>query len=209
MRSLTVEEFIKEVEGKGFDVDKAYGIQCVDGIKKFVDMIYGESNFNCGSCGYAYGLYTNYGTNGVEKYFDKLDFSEAKLGDWIIWDKGSKEAPYSHVAMYIDKARTRVKAFGQNQNGKKYFNYCNISMDGILGVLRPKVYITIEVKKENKEDKKIDEELLNLVRRTIRGDFGNGENRKRILGDRYSEVQNQVNKNLNDNNTNWDNIRLY
>ena len=36
-----------------------------------------------------------------------------------------------------------------------------------------------------------------LVDRTIRGDFGNGEERKRRLGPLYGFVQNGVNRKLN------------
>lgn len=54
-----------------------------------------------------------------------------------------------------------------------------------------------------------DEELLDLVRKTIRGDFGNGEERKEALGDMYDKVQYNVERNLADGNTNWDDIRLY
>ena len=52
-------------------------------------------------------------------------------------------------------------------------------------------------------------DLLDLVRRTIRGDFGNGEERKRKLGNLYPKVQEQVNLNYKHGTTNWDNIRLY
>lgn len=51
--------------------------------------------------------------------------------------------------------------------------------------------------------------LLLLVKMTIRGDFGNGEERKQRLGGRYAEVQNQVNLNYLHGTTNWDNIRIY
>ena len=51
--------------------------------------------------------------------------------------------------------------------------------------------------------------LLLLVKMTIRGDFGNGEERKQRLGGRYDEVQRQVNLNYANGTTNWDNIRLY
>lgn len=51
--------------------------------------------------------------------------------------------------------------------------------------------------------------LLLLVKMTIRGDFGNGEERKQRLGGRYQEVQNQVNLNYQHGTTNWDNIRIY
>lgn len=76
--------------------------------------------------------------------------------------------------------------------------------------------ITPEKPKEEskKDDTPVNESLLLLVRRTIRGDFGNGNNRKTILVTRYGkdtakEVQRQVNLNVKDNNWNWDKIHLY
>lgn len=51
--------------------------------------------------------------------------------------------------------------------------------------------------------------LLTLVKQTIRGDYGNGEERKQRLGGRYLEVQRQVNENYKHGTTSWDNIRLY
>lgn len=51
--------------------------------------------------------------------------------------------------------------------------------------------------------------LLILVKQTIRGDYGNGEERKQKLGGRYQEVQRQVNENYAHGTTSWDNIRLY
>lgn len=73
----------------------------------------------------------------------------------------------------------------------------------------------VEVKNEKPEEAApIDENLLLLVRRTIRGDFGNGKNRRTILVTRYGEaiadeVQRQVNKNVKHDNWNWDKIKLY
>ena len=60
-----------------------------------------------------------------------------------------------------------------------------------------------------KNIEKINNELLNLVRKTIRGDYGNGRERKQKLGQYYDEVQHQVNLNLRDGRTRWDNIKLY
>lgn len=138
---ITPDEFINYTNGKAYDMDGSYGVQCVDGIKKFAYDVYGEYKFDCGSCGYAYGLWTNYGTNGVEKYFNKHPYSEARKGDWIIWNWGSKSCYYSHVAMFIEnKTNDVVNAYGQSQNGIKAFNFCPIYTDGILGVLRPKIY---------------------------------------------------------------------
>lgn len=65
-----------------------------------------------------------------------------------------------------------------------------------------------EPKKETSTSKKNDN-ILNLVKRTIRGDFGNGENRKRALGDKYTEVQRQVDLNYTHKTTTWDKVKLY
>lgn len=144
---ISPDEFINETNGKEYDIDHYAGVQCVDGIKKFNLDVYGTYDFNCGGCDYAYGLWKYYGTNGVEKYFNKHPFSEARKGDWIIWDWGSKSCAYSHVAMFIDKPSSNlVNAYGQSQNGKKAFNFCNIYTDGILGVLRPKIYENKDIK---------------------------------------------------------------
>lgn len=52
-------------------------------------------------------------------------------------------------------------------------------------------------------------DILDLVRKTIRGDFGNGEARRKALGSNYGEVQRQVNLNLKNGLTRWDNIKLF
>jgi len=52
-------------------------------------------------------------------------------------------------------------------------------------------------------------DILLMVKKAIRGDYGNGEIRKKALGNYYDEVQHQVNENYKHNTTNWDNIRLY
>lgn len=52
-------------------------------------------------------------------------------------------------------------------------------------------------------------DILTLVKKTIRGDFGNGDARKNALGSNYAEVQRQVNLNIQHGTTRWDNIKLY
>ena len=52
-------------------------------------------------------------------------------------------------------------------------------------------------------------DILTLVKKTIRGDFGNGQARRNALGSNYDEVQRQVNLNLKNGTTRWDNIKLY
>ena len=139
MKYISVDEFISITNGKAYDLD-GNGVWCVDAIKEFNVLVYGYADFTCGN-NWAYGLWTLYGSNGVEKYFDKYPYSEAKKGDWIIWNWGSQEAPKSHVACFMERVGNgKVKAYGQSQNGIKAFNFANISENGILGVLRPKIY---------------------------------------------------------------------
>ena len=52
-------------------------------------------------------------------------------------------------------------------------------------------------------------DILELVKKTIRGDFCNGEARRKALGSNYDEVQRQVNLNLKNGLTRWDNIKLF
>ena len=52
-------------------------------------------------------------------------------------------------------------------------------------------------------------DILTLVKKTIRGDFGNGQARRNALGSNYDEVQRQVNLNIKNGTTRWDNIKLY
>lgn len=168
VKFVNPDTFIKNTNGKAFDVDKVAGVQCVDALKKLTLDIYGKYDFNCGACGYAYGLWTNYGTNGVEKYFTQVPFKEAVKGDWIIWNKGSKDAPTSHVAMYVSGNSSKVKAYGQNQNGKKYFNTATLSTNGILGVLRCKEYLAHIMYKKNDTSKEVGK-INNLLAKKVKG----------------------------------------
>lgn len=171
---ITIDKFIEETKGKEYDYDKSYGVQCVDGIKVFVNkMLNTNPDFTCGN-GWAYGLWTCYGSNGVEKYFNKHSYNEARKGDWIIWNKGSKQAPNSHVGMFIERVgNEKVKSYGQNQNGIKAFNYADVSTDGILGVLRLKELESVEYHKgdSNEVIEKVDNYLSDKVKGNYFGDY--------------------------------------
>ena len=69
--------------------------------------------------------------------------------------------------------------------------------------------IFIEEKTEEYLSKVNKPNILLMVKKTIRGDYGNGQARKNKLGKYYDEVQHQVNLNLRDGRTRWDNIKLY
>lgn len=139
MNEIKPKEFILRTKGMSVDYDHAYGVQCVDAIKYFNSLIYGKADFNCGNVNFAFGLYTNYGSNGVEKYFQKKTYKEAVLGDWVVWNYGSKQCPSSHVAMLVEKiSKDKVKCWGEGSG--KGFSYQEIDTNGIIGVLRPNIY---------------------------------------------------------------------
>lgn len=83
------------------------------------------------------------------------------------------------------------------------FIYHPIDFDEVVPVECPTVEETAPTEKISND------ELLTLVKKTMRGDFGNGDKRVKALGDNYNEVQKQVNLNIKNKTTNWDNIKLY
>ena len=78
-----------------------------------------------------------------------------------------------------------------------------------LGDRYESVQKIVNLQAKQKQEKISNDELLNLVRKTIRGDFGNGQERKNKLGLKYDIVQKQVNLNIKNGNTSWNNIKLY
>lgn len=131
---MTAKAFYNQQVGKAVDIDYTAGVQCVDLFKIFTKVNYNVWQYNCGN-GYANGLWLNRKSKPYYKYFDEVSVNNLQDGDWCFWDKGSRDCPDSHVAMYY-----QGKFFGQNQAGVKAATLINIDKQGILGVLRPKMY---------------------------------------------------------------------
>lgn len=131
---MTAKEFYNKHNGRAVDVDGTAGVQCVDLFKAFTKENYGISNYNCTN-GYASGLWIYRKSKPYYSKFKEVSINSLQNGDWVFWAKGSRPCPKSHVAMYYNG-----KFFGQNQ-GKKTARLINISTSGVLGVLRPKMYV--------------------------------------------------------------------
>ena len=131
---MTAKEFYNKHNGRAVDIDGTAGVQCVDLFKAFTKENYGISNYNCTN-GYASGLWIYRKSKPYYSKFKEVSINSLQNGDWVFWAKGSKPCPKSHVAMYYNG-----KFFGQNQ-GQKAARLMNISTSGVLGVLRPKMYI--------------------------------------------------------------------
>ena len=132
---MTAKEFYERHVGKAIDTDGGYGVQCVDLFKAFTKENYGISNYTCGN-GWASGLWINRKSRPYYDKFIEVSLNDLQDGDWLFWNNGSKSCPNSHVAMYY-----QGKFFGQNQCGKSYATLMSYSTDGVLGVLRPKMYV--------------------------------------------------------------------
>lgn len=140
LKKLNPNEWIKQHEGKIYDIDGVYGIQCVDLFKILLkDIGYPNPAGPIGGDGYADNIWYE-----RSKYRDYFTFhqGEMKPGDIVIWAKGSPDCPSSHVAMYVkdDPANpARGIFFGSNQ---AYAHspgvYQSLSMAGSLGSLRYK-----------------------------------------------------------------------
>lgn len=139
---ISAKEFRNTYIGKSIDVDGAAGVQCVDLFKQCCYLA-GKKAFSLGGSGYADEIIHRFTALGLDDYFTKVSLSDAQYGDWCVWDKGSKEAPDSHVAMFEEwDGSSRAIFLGQNQGGVAKATEISISTSGIIGVLRLKAWKT-------------------------------------------------------------------
>lgn len=138
--AFTPHEFYTWYNGKSIDADGIYPGECVDLYKQFRHDI-GDPNYSrpIGGDGWAYQIWVRRNVSGDAAYFNFYPYtspSNLKDGDWVLWNYGSKDCPYSHVAMFRKDNGNGTGIFlGQNQAGK-YVNQQSISYSGILGALR-------------------------------------------------------------------------
>lgn len=139
---LSPHEFYLKYNGTSTDIDGAAGVQCVDLWKLFLKEL-GVPNPTkpLGGTGYAKEIWNRRVAQGYMNYFVEASVNDLRDGDWCVW--GNCDAcPSSHVAMFrLDNGNGTGIFLGQNQGSKKV-NQINLPYAGIIGVLRPKVYVT-------------------------------------------------------------------
>ena len=110
--------------------------------------------------------------------------------------------PSSSDYEYVVKSGDTLSSIARRYNTtyQELARYNNIANPNLI-------YVNQVIKIPNAEKPSVD--ILELVKKTIRGDFGNGDARKKALGNNYNEVQRQVNLNYQNGTTNWNNIKLY
>ena len=137
------------------------------------------------------------------------------LGGIMVWQKGatlSGDDGAGHVAIVekiIDDNTIYTSESGYGSSA--FWNSTRSNLSGRWGIGSGYKFrgciINPSIKDNIPSEAKPD--ILLMVKKTIRGDYGNGNKRKKKLGKYYNEVQHQVNLNLRDGRTRWDNIKLY
>lgn len=136
----TPHEFYMSQIGKAVDVDGYYGPQCWD-LFAFFCKVAGYPVFNCTTSGFVKDIWYNRKTSGILNFFDEAPVNKMQDGDWVIWGN-CKSCPDSHIAMFRKYEGSNAAIFlGQNQAGQCAANQVCITLNGILGALRPKCYL--------------------------------------------------------------------
>ena len=124
----------------------------------------------------------------------------------IINPSVKEEKPQEDLSKYSDEELAKMVWQGKFGNGEERKQRLGARYSAVQSLVNQGVgknNTQPSTPQENKPD------ILEMVKKTIRGDYGNGQARKNALGKYYDEVQHQVNLNLRDGRTRWDNIKLY
>lgn len=129
----------KKIDYDGFPPSQPY--QCVDLANAEVYYAGSPKRIVCGASGYAKDFATQKNTNGLLDYYDDIGlYTDMQPGDLCVWTN-CPQCPYSHVAVYDhDNGQNEVYFLGQNQP-YPYVNIARISVRGIIGVFRPKIFV--------------------------------------------------------------------
>ena len=146
---MNYDEFVKAYNGKATDYDGAYGAQCVDLIKLYLDKVFG---IKPGSWGNAKYYWINFSKHSeLTKNFTKIENTPSfvpKRGDIMVWN-GNKGNGAGHVAICTGEGNTSgFYSYDQNWNGKEMHRVKHY-YDDVYGVLRPKNQAKV-VKQEQK-----------------------------------------------------------
>lgn len=133
---MTLDEFIKNYEGKQIDYDGAYGSQCVDVFRQYGKEVLGIKE-HTGAVDGAKDLFLKFSSMPLmQKYYKKV-YTPQK-GDIVIFGE-NKTNKYGHVAIVIYATNKSIIVFEQdgfNQNKGAYISIWDY--ERVLGFLRRK-----------------------------------------------------------------------
>ena len=173
MAKKSLEKFIEETKGKR--VATPWGTQegqCVSLVQCYISECLEQPAKARGNAKDWVQTYVNEGLGHT--------VADQKTGDLIVFP--NEADGYGHIAIYVDG-----KLY--DQNNARHDNGCAgigevFSWDFVT--LRPNTEVIVN---EPRQEKSVDE----LAQEVIAGKYGNGQERKDALGNRYEEVQARVN----------------
>lgn len=128
---MTLQDFVQKYQGKGIDVDGAYGNQCVDLIKAYYKEVVGIP----AQTGNAVDYWKKFPAASFEQIANSPE-GVPQAGDIVVW--GTKVGPYGHIAIALDGSTTRkLVTFDQNWPVGSKCQQVSHSYAGVLGWLRP------------------------------------------------------------------------
>lgn len=134
---MNLSEFLNTYLGKATDYDNAYGAQCVDLIKLYLDKVF---EIKPGSWGNAKYYWIDFDKHpALKSNFKKISNTPAfvpKRGDIVVWN-GSINNNCGHVAIAAGEGNTKeFYTYDQNWNGKE-MKKVKHTYKNVYGVLRP------------------------------------------------------------------------
>lgn len=158
-----------DVEDNRHQVNKKQGV--TDAIKGFCETLE--------KLGYYVGIYAS----DISGFKEKMYIDELKQYDKWVARYGSKPKYVSEYGMWQSSSSGRINGYNGNlDTDESYKDYTSIIINGGLNG-----YNNLS----NELDKYTDEELAKMV---WQGKFGNGNERKQKLGNRWASVQSLVDK---------------
>lgn len=132
---------------------------------------------------YYVGIYAS----DISGFKDKMYIEELKQYDKWVARYGSKPVYVTEYGMWQSSSSGRISGYNGNlDTDESYKEYPTIIKDNKLNGYH-------SISSTNELDKYSNEELAEMV---WQGKFGNGEERKQKLGNRYNDVQELVNKGI-------------
>ena len=190
------DNYLASVNGKSINVDGNYGAQCWDlwchyAMNKFGASMWMASTNSGGTYhhpGYTCEIWHNFGGSPIRNLFTQHNGTPQR-GDVAIWEWGSAVGPQSHIALVVEDRGANIYTMTQNPGPS---HYALLSKQGILGYLRPKDQSIFAGSAAPSAP--VSGSIAELAAAVIRGDFGNGDQRRAALGDKYDAVQAEVNR---------------
>lgn len=127
----TAKSFYQKYLNGGWDYDHAYGLQCVDGARIWMDYYIGKSipTGNGWASGYVLVNKKWFLNNGCTFISNPASLKD---GDLVVWGKGGSH-PNTHVAMYYNG-----REFGMNQGSNRKFTLKDSNFSDMIGAFRSK-----------------------------------------------------------------------